>query len=143
MDAPGAPAHRRRRIVPIALGVIVLLMVGLVVSLAVSRTTTGPQQVDIFLSPSASPQQVLSVKERAVAMHGVQGCTFWSQERDYREALQLLPASVSADLVPREMPSSWRCQYTPLATLDAISGQLDGVAGVYEVAGPRVNLTPH
>ena len=115
---------------------VALLIVGLIVSLAVTGTTTEqPRPVEIFIQTSASLRQVDSIRQMVEAIPGVGGCAFWSRQRDYHEAVSLLPIQGTDFLTPQRTPASWRCTYTPPATLNEIFGRLVHVAGVYEIVG--------
>ena len=137
VQQPGSEAAGRRRLIwPVFFAVVVALIVGLVVSLAVAGTTRRPQQSQlalIFVQPSAPIGQVEAIKLVASSIPGVTSCAFWSRERDYREALRLLPKSESVSLLPQTTPASWRCTYSRPATIAEISVRLSRVAGVYEV----------
>lgn len=136
MPPGGIDLRRRRSIWPAFFVSIAALIAGLSVALALTVTTVGPQEVKIFVSPSASMAQVQSIHRQVRAIRGVSDCAFWSRERDYLEALQLLPKGSSFPLTARMTPSSWRCRYARPATLDEIAARLVHLPGVYEVVGP-------
>lgn len=115
---------------------IAALIAGLSVALALAGTTVGPQEVKIFVSPSASMAQVQSIHQQVLAIPGVSDCVFWSPERDYLEALLLLPKPESSLLTARTTPSSWRCRFASPVTLDEIAARVVHLPGVYEIVGP-------
>jgi len=105
-----------------------------------SATWEREAQVQVYMKPSATAPELAYVKSRLYTSPYVTGCSFWSREKDYREALQLLSPAESFVLKVQNTPASYRC--TPRQPADAaiVVAAFDQEPGVYQAVAPESTI---
>jgi cell division transport system permease protein len=101
-------------------------------------TTQWAHGVDVlvWLNPGISDSQRASVQHQVQQLPYVRGCTYRSQDFDYKEAQHLLTPPEYQVLTPSTTPGSLRCQLDNPSEAMAISRQFSGYPGVKSVAVP-------
>ena len=97
-------------------------------------------RVTVWMQPAASAGEISSVQGQLANLPIVKNCTFYTQQQDYQEAVQLLPQSESQVLTVSDMPSSFRC--VPVIPSDAfvVESTFSNEPGVYKVTAPEQQI---
>ena len=97
-------------------------------------------RVTVWMQPAASAGEISSVRGQLANLPIVKNCTFYTQQQDYQEAVQLLPQSESQVLTVSDMPSSFRC--VPVIPSDAfvVESTFSNEPGVYKVTAPEQQI---
>jgi cell division transport system permease protein len=97
-------------------------------------------RVTIWMNPTASANQLTSVKDQLATLPLVKQCVFYSQAQDYQEAKQLLTPAEFAVLKVADMPSSYRCVPTVPADAFTVVSTFLHQPGVYNVTAPEKQI---
>jgi cell division transport system permease protein len=97
-------------------------------------------RVTVWMQPTASEGEISNIQSELANLPIVKNCVFYTQEQDYREAIQLLPRSESQVLTVADMPSSFRC--IPVVPSDAfvVESTFSTEPGVYKVTAPEQQI---
>ena len=95
-------------------------------------------EVTVWMNPTATHSEVDAVGAQLAQLSLVEHpCIYWSQQRDYAEALRLEGSIIhESGTTVRDMPSSWRCTPAALASAGAVRNDFIGQAGVQTVSVP-------
>lgn len=132
-DRWAAPAPRRKGpIYSVAIGGVVAI-VAVVLLLTLRNGSNDSNRLDVWIQAGAPTARVRAIEQATESIRGVSKCQFWSQQRDYREALRLLGNSRVGFLGPRSIPSSYRCQIPDGSGAAGAVDRLRGMADVFQV----------
>ena len=94
------------------------------------------EQVRIWLSATATPGEISSVRTQLSQMPIVKSCYYTTQLQDYNEARNIMPTDEFQALKVTDMPTSFRC--TPTVPTDAfqVESTFANQPGVYRVTAP-------
>ena len=93
-------------------------------------------RVTIWMQPTATTAEIANVQGQLANLPIVKHCEFFTQQRDYREALKILPPSESRVLTVAAMPSSFRCVPTVPANAFTVESTFSNQSGVLSVTAP-------
>jgi cell division transport system permease protein len=116
-----------------------LVGTSLLLKQGVAHATTQWQHgvsVEVFLDPSASVSQRLTIEQQLCHLPYVQTCIFRSQLYDYNEAKHLLVPDEAQSLTVATTPASVRCVLNNPNEAQAIVKQFHGFPGVKAVTTP-------
>ena len=94
------------------------------------------EQVRVWLSATATPGEISSVRTQLSQMPIIKSCYYTSQLQDYNEARNIMPTDEFQALKVTDMPTSFRC--TPTVPTDAfqVESTFANQPGVYSVTAP-------
>lgn len=147
IDAPedqwGVRAPRRKGFIYcVAIGGAVAVAAVAVV-LVLLNGPSPPNRLDVWIDAGAPAAEVHAIEQATTSIRGVSSCQFWSQERDYLQALKLLGASRSSVLTERSIPSSFRCEIPPGSSSTHAIDEMEVMPGVFRVTNvPSVGTQP-
>lgn len=97
-------------------------------------------RVTIWMQPTASSSEISAVQAQLANLPIVKSCSFYTQQQDYNEALQLLPKSESSVLTVADMPPSFRCIPTVPSDAFVVESTFTNQPGVYQVTAPEQQI---
>jgi cell division transport system permease protein len=98
--------------------------------------------LQIFVQPSATAQQVASIRTEIHQTPQITSCTYLDHEQSYEQARQILSGSPSAiaALTPATTPPVFRCQLANPSEGPAVVALFNGISGVYRAEVPSQSI---
>jgi cell division transport system permease protein len=99
-------------------------------------------EVTVWMSPNATKSEVQAVGAQLAQLSLVEHpCVYWSQQRDFNEALQIEGNIIrESGTTVTDIPSSWRCTPAALSSATAVRNDFIGQAGVSTVSVPEKQI---
>jgi cell division transport system permease protein len=98
--------------------------------------------VTVWMLPNASQTEIGAVRtELASLPYVIQPCAYWTQTKDYKEAVELLGTIYTGGgVTPSQTPSSFRCTPVHLQDASQVVAKFKGQPGVTQVSEPQAQI---
>jgi cell division transport system permease protein len=93
-------------------------------------------RVTVWMQPTASSNEIASVKSQLADMPIVKDCVFRTQAEDFAQAKKVLPLSESSALTVSEVPTAYLCTPTIPSDATVVESTFLHQPGVYSVTAP-------
>ena len=97
-------------------------------------------RVTVWMQPSASTSEIANIEGQLASLPIVKSCLYFSRQKDYNEAISILPRSETTQLKVADMPSSFRCVPTVPADAFTVVSSFANQPGVYKVTAPESQI---